>query len=54
MARYLTDAATEDEIQAFAAEASPMTDDKRGRLAASCASTGAGPDRRSSPPNRRS
>jgi len=33
MARYLKDLATEDEIQALAAEAPPMTEDQRARLA---------------------
>jgi hypothetical protein len=33
MAHYLTDPAIEDEIQALAAEALPMTEDQRARLA---------------------
>jgi hypothetical protein len=33
MARYLLDPATEDEIQALAAEAPPMTEDQRAKLA---------------------
>jgi hypothetical protein len=33
MARYLLDPATEDEIQALAREAPPMTEDQRARLA---------------------
>lgn len=32
MARYLLDPATEDEIQALAAQAPPMTEDQRARL----------------------
>lgn len=32
MARYLLDLATEDEIQALAAQAPPMTEDQRARL----------------------
>jgi hypothetical protein len=32
MARYLTDLAIEDEIQALAAEATPMTEDQRAKL----------------------
>jgi hypothetical protein len=33
LARYLTDPAIEDEIQALAAEAPPMTEDQRAKLA---------------------
>lgn len=33
MARYLKNVATEDEIQALAAQAPPMTEDQRARLA---------------------
>jgi hypothetical protein len=33
MARHLTDPAIEDEIQALAAEAPPMTEDQRAKLA---------------------
>jgi hypothetical protein len=33
MARYLLDLAIEDEIQALAAQAPPMTEDQRARLA---------------------
>lgn len=33
MARYLTDLAIEDEIQALAAQAPPMTEDQRAKLA---------------------
>ncbi|MFC0532326.1 hypothetical protein, partial [Phytohabitans kaempferiae] len=32
MARYLLDLATEDEVQALAAQAPPMTEDQRARL----------------------